>query len=526
MNPPTKSKTDLPPSPGLKADTGDGACESASETEQHLRDERERLTLVLRATNDGIWDWDLRTDEVFFSDRWKEILGYAPDEISPRVDEWKSRVHPDDFDHVMAAHRDHFEGKTSSVSVEYRLRHKDGSFRWILGRGVCLRDADGVPYRAAGSHIDITERKKTDEALRKSESRMKAILSAIPDLIFRIDREGTLLDCHAASRDLLFLPPEEFLGKKIGAVLPGEIAEESLRHIAETLRGGELSPIQEYRLAVGDGPRDFEARFAKSGSDEVIAIVRDITPRKRAEEALRRNEEQLRILHKYKALGRMAGGLAHHLNNLMTVVTGYSELLLSRMAESDPRRQDIESIRSAGERAAGIVRELLAFGRQQILRPKEIDLNALIGSISGALRDLAGPAVRYSVHPGAEAGTVRLDPGLFRQALSELVSNARNAMPGGGDLTVSTSAFATTGVIEGVTAVPGPYACVTMADTGCGMDEETRARIFEPFFTTRLGNEGMGLASVYGFVKQSGGYLFVESATGRGTTVRIYFPRG
>ena len=346
----------------------------------------------------------------------------------------------------------------------------------------------------------------------------------MPDLIFRIDREGTFLDFHTPSDDRLAFPPDRFLGKRLSDLLPEEIAGESLRLIAETLHAGEVSPVQEYRLAVGGRLSDFEARFARCGPDEVIAIIRDITEKKQAEETIRRNEERLRQVQKFEAIGRMAGGLAHHLNNLMTVVTGYSELLLTRVPETDSLHGEIVKIRAAGERAAELTRQLLAFSRLQVLRPREVDVNLFLSHLAKTLRNLAGRSVRFTFLPGDDVGTIRVDPDHLRRTLTHLVANARDAMPGGGELRVVTGAVEQVEKIEGVEPAPARYALLTVRDNGCGMDAEARNRIFEPFYSLKSGHEGMGLPSIYGFVKQSGGYIFVDSRPGDGTTFRIYFP--
>ena len=379
-------------------------------------------------------------------------------------------------------------------------------------------DADDRGSRKGESPRDLAD---VIAALRKSEARLKAILSSLPDLIFRIDREGTFLDFHAPSNDQLVVPPERFLGKRLSDIMPEEIARESLRLIAETLRTEKVSPVQEYRISVGGGLSDFEARFARCGSDEVIAIIRDITARKRAEETIRKNEEHLRQIQKIEAISRMAGGLAHHLNNLMAVVTGYSELLLTQVPETDPRHGEIVNIRSAGERAAELTRQLLAFSGLQVLRSREVDVNLFITHLTTTLVNLAGRSVRFTFSPGDGVGTIQVDPDHLRRTLTHLVANARNAMPGGGELRVITTAVEQ---VEGVDFARGRYALLTVRDSGSGMDAEARNRIFEPFFSLKPGREGMGLPSLYGFVKQSGGYIFVDSRPGDGTTFRIYFP--
>jgi len=375
-----------------------------------------------------------------------------------------------------------------------------------------------------GGREGDSPRNVAEVELLRSEERLKAILSSLPDLIFRIDREGTFLDFHTPSPDQLAVPPDRFLGKRLADLMPEEIARESLRLIAETLRGGEVSPVQEYRLSVGGRLSDFEARFALCGSDEVIAIIRDITARKQAEETIRKNAERLRQVQKFEAIGRMAGGLAHHLNNLMTVITGYSEMLLTRVPEADPRHGEIVKIRTAGERAAELTRQLLAFSRLQVLRPREVDVNLFISHLSMTLRNLAGHSVRFTFSPGDGVGTIQVDPDHLRRTLTHLVANARDAMPGGGELRVITTAVEQVEPIEGGESARGRYALLTVQDSGCGMDAEARNRIFEPFYSLKSGREGMGLPSLYGFVKQSGGYIFVDSRPGDGTTFRIYFP--
>jgi PAS domain S-box-containing protein len=364
----------------------------------------------------------------------------------------------------------------------------------------------------------------TIAALRKSEDRLKAILSSLPDLIFRIDREGTFLDFHTPSLDQLAVPPEQFLGKRLSDVIPEEIARESLRLIAETVRTGEVSPVQEYRLSVGGRLSDFEARFARCGSDEVIAIIRDITARKQAEETIRKNAEYLRQVQKFDEIGRLAGGMAHHLNNLMTVVTGYCELLLTRIPAADPLRPDIEKVYRAGERAADLTREMLAFSRRQVLQPQTLEVNRILSGISTALQDLAGRSVRVLFLPGNDAGVIRVDPDHLRRTMTQLVANARDAMPGGGEIRLSTAGVERIEPIDGIETPPGRFVLIAVQDNGGGMDAETRDRIFEPFPSLKTGTEGLGLPSVYGFVKQSGGYIFVGSRPGRGTTFRIYFP--
>src|SRR5512134_966857 len=370
----------------------------------------------------------------------------------------------------------------------------------------------------------------TEEALRESRKRYQDLVETLSDWVWEVDGNAVYTYVSPKVRDLLGYEPEEVLGKT-----PFDLMTHAEANRVKEIFGPfaerhepfhDLENVNRHKdghlVVIETSGAPF---FGEDGTFRGYrGVDRDIGERKRVQAALRRNDERLRLVQKYEALGRLAGGLAHHLNNMMTVVNGYSDLLLKRTAEDDPRRRDIERIRDAGERAAGLTREMLAFGRRQLLKPRVVDINAFLGQFAGTLTDLAGSAVRLSFSPGGDAGRVFLDPDLLRQSLSRLVANARDAMPGGGELLLATPPIALRGTLDGVEVAPGPYVLLTIRDTGSGMDAEARANIFEPFYTTKTGSEGMGLPSVYGYIKQSGGYIFVDSALGRGTTFRLYLP--
>jgi two-component system cell cycle sensor histidine kinase/response regulator CckA len=371
---------------------------------------------------------------------------------------------------------------------------------------------------------------EAEKALRESRKRYQDLVETLSDWVWEVDGNAVYTYVSPKVRDLLGYEPEEVIGKTPFDLMPpaeahrvkGIFGPFAQRH--EPFQGLEnVNRHKDGHLVVVEtsGAPFFGEDGAFLG---YRGVDREIGERKRVEAALRRNEDRLRLVQKYEALGRLAGGLAHHLNNMMTVVNGYSDLLLKRTAEDDPRRMDIERIRDAGERAAGLTREMLAFGRRQILKPRVVEINDFLGQFAGTLSDLAGSAVCLTSSPGEGAGRVFLDPDLLRQSLSRLVANARDAMPGGGELHLATSPIDLRGILDGVEVTPGRYVLLTVRDTGSGMDAEARANIFEPFYTTKTGSEGMGLPSVYGYVKQSGGYIFVDSALGRGTTFRLYLP--
>lgn len=252
----------------------------------------------------------------------------------------------------------------------------------------------------------------------------------------------------------------------------------------------------------------------------------DVTSRQRAEDLLRQIEEELRQAKKMQAIGQLAGGLAHDLNNLLTAVIGYSDLLLEETARDDPRRDSIEEIRKSGERAASMTQHLLAFIRKQVFQPRVLDFNALIADMGNMLRRLLGDDIHLVTFLEAAPSRIEADPVQIQQVVLNLAVNSRDAMPRGGTLTIRTANFDATERPTPSGIGPRDYVVLAVSDTGVGIDVETRSHIFEPFFTTKgLGKgTGLGLATVYGIVQQGGGSIEVESEPGRGTTFRIYLP--
>ncbi len=380
-----------------------------------------------------------------------------------------------------------------------------------------------APYRGRLVRMvairDVTARKRAEEALRSSERQLRAVIDNAPIVFFAWDTQGRFLLSEGKGLAALGLAPGEVVGKTVFEVYRDhpDVVVSARRALA-----GEAfnAPIQigDLRFDIWYSPvRDGQGALAG-----VIGVATDVTEKQTL-------EAQLRQAQKMEAVGRLAGGIAHDFNNLLTAILSYADFLLVSLGADHPAREDAEEVRRAALKAADLTRQLLAFSRRQVLQPRLLDLNAIVGEMEKLLRRLIGEDVTLRTALAGNLGVVRADPSQIEQVIVNLAVNARDAMPGGGTLTLETgNADAAQVRGHGTVAVEsGPYVVLRISDTGEGMDAGTRARLFEPFFTTKEQGRGtgLGLATVYGIVKQSGGYIWVESERGHGTTFTIYLPR-
>jgi PAS domain S-box-containing protein len=371
------------------------------------------------------------------------------------------------------------------------------------------------------------EHKRNQEALRLSEARYRSQVQSAVYGIYRSSVEDRFLDVNPALVQMLGYDSAEEL---LSVSLAREVYDdpEDRGRLIRQYRSTNKVESEQVRWKKKDGTPitvrlSGRAITGPTGEAEAFEMIaEDVTER----HAL---EEQLRQSQKMEAVGRLAGGVAHDFNNLLTVIKGYSELMLDELESADPMRAEVEEIQRAADRAAALTRQLLAFSRQQVLAPKVIDLNTVVGNMDKLLKRLLGEDVDLFTVLDSRIGTVRADPGQVEQVIMNLAVNARDAMPKGGKLTVETmnvtldEGYAR----EHATVKPGNYVMIAVSDNGIGMDAVTRSHVFEPFFTTKeLGKgTGLGLSTVYGIVKQSGGYIWVYSEVGLGTTFKVYLPR-
>ncbi len=362
-------------------------------------------------------------------------------------------------------------------------------------------------------------RRRAESDLRESEARYRALFESSPQPMWVFD-----------AQTLVFLAVNEAAVRHYG-YSRGEFATMTVADIEVPAPRLPENATRQHRTKDGTILRvELKSHgFEFNGRHARLVLVNDVTERLRAEEALRKTEEQLRQAQKMDAVGRLAGGVAHDFNNMLSVILGYGELIMADLKPGDPVRDDLREMSNAAKRAADLTRQLLMFSRQQVIEPKVLDLNAVLGGMDKMLRRLLGADVDLVSVLNASVGRVKADPGHMEQVIMNLAVNARDAMPSGGKLTMETGnvvldeAYAR----DHAGATAGPHVMLAVSDTGTGMDAATQARIFEPFFTTKDAGKGtgLGLSTVFGIVKQSGGNLWVYSEPGKGATFKVYLPR-
>src|SRR6266446_4906100 len=492
-------------------------------TRRRLFEREELFQLIGENVADMIAVVDVEGKRLYNSPSYHKVLGYTAEELKSSSS--FDQIHPDDLNRVREAAA---AAQRTGVGkpLEYRIRHKDGTWRVLESNASVIRSRAGEPERLVIVNRDITERKEAAESLRLTESGFRSMIEDAPYGIFRAATDGTLLRANPALEKMLAY-------EKLDEMLKANLDTEIFKNPSDFQKLKELlDSANEFKdVEVGLKRRDgapitvrCTGRRVKEGHLGVPCFdvfAEDVTER-------RILERQLQMAGKMEAVGRLSGGIAHDFNNLLGVIIGYSQVLKRRLDAGSALLEHAEEIEKAGQRAASLTRQLLAFSRQQILTPAVLNLNDLVLDMAKMLPRLLGEDIAVTTSLSADLGMVKADQGQLEQVIMNLAVNARDAMPDGGKLRVETAnveldqAYAW----QHAGAKPGHYVMLALTDSGTGIDAETLAHIFEPFFTTKEVGKGtgLGLATVYGVVKQSGGYICVDSEIGHGSSFKVYLP--
>jgi PAS domain S-box-containing protein len=488
--------------------------------EAALRESEEKYRSLISNIPDVVWSLDSRGNIVFVSPRIEQLGGWTAAEVRQGGAALFFRtIHPDDVSTVKEAITTAYRDRQPH-EVEYRAQTKDGRWIWVRARTTSALEKDGVLY-LQGLLTDVTERKRAEA----ENTRLVTAIEQSPEAVVITDPQGAIQYVNSAFSRITGYSREEILGKNPRILKSGKQDPAMYMQLWTTiLKGetwrGELVNRRKDGSLYTEQMTITPVRGAHGEVTHFISTMQDVTEHKLL-------EQQLYQAQRIEAVGRLAGGVAHDFNNLLTIISGYGQLLQERLDAKD--LEYLEEILKAGGRATSLTRQLLAFSRLQILAPRVLDLNSVVAELEKMLRRLIGEDIELATVRQPGLGQIKADPGQIEQVIVNLAVNARDAMPKGGKLTIETAdiyldeAQARTHA----TVVPGPHVMVAVSDTGMGMDADTQKRIFEPFFTTKERGKGtgLGLATVYGIVKQSGGSIWVYSEVGQGSTFKIYFPR-
>jgi two-component system cell cycle sensor histidine kinase/response regulator CckA len=492
-------------------------------TRKELKKSEERYSSFVENFKGITYKGEMDFRPIFFHGAVEEITGYTEKNFVSGKVRWDQVINKEDMTRIYHTVKKIAEKPNFSCDREYRIIRKDGTLRWIheFIQNTC--NSRGKPQYVHGVIYDITEQKKIDTALKESRKRLEAIFNSTLDAVFLVDDKAYHIDVNPAATHLTGYSREELLSMSVlDMVMTYGGKEEGEREWKTFLHVGSIYGERIFRKKDGD-IADFEF-IAKAHimPGLHLVVLRDITNHKRL-------EEQLRHSVKMEALGRLAGGIAHDFNNLLTTILGYCEIAKIQLDLPENVMEMLREIRGSAEMAAMLTKQLLAFSRKQVMKLEVFNLNELIRNMKCMLERIIGEDIKLVIRTSKEEIFVKADPSHIEQIIMNLVVNSRDAMPGGGKLTIETGvSVLETSYVELHSGVkPGEYVMIALTDTGCGMDGETMKNIFEPFFTTkdREKGTGLGLSTVFGIVKQSEGHINVYSEVGHGTTFKIYFPR-
>jgi PAS domain S-box-containing protein len=503
------------------------------EAEDALRASEERFRELAETVSEVFYIHSTDGRLLYVSPAYESVWGRSRTSLYEDNLSWQDAIHPDDRPGVEEA----WTSLGLSETIEFRIV-RDGEVRWIRDRTFPIRDAEGQIVRVLGVSEDITERKFAEQALVDREELERAVLDSLSAHIAVVEGDGTIIAVNQAWEDFSYVLGGDDDGPTgVGTNLVDALKRSLERHpsferamalegLETVLEGRREEFTIEYSTGTGEQQRWFSMQVSplRNAAGGAVVSHLDVSEQKKALHDQERLTEQLRQSQKLEAIGRLAGGVAHDFNNILAVIQNYAWFLVEDMDDQDPKRQDVQEIVSAGDRAAKLVQQLLTFSRKEIVKPELLDINEVIADYGKFLTRAIGEDVSLELHLQPKVAPVLLDSSHVGQILTNLAVNARDAMASGGRLTIETSQAQIAG--SDVDLSPGNYILLRVADTGCGMTPDVVARVFEPFFTTKARGEGtgLGLATVYGIVNQAGGHIQIDSIPDQGTTFSIYLP--
>jgi PAS domain S-box-containing protein len=502
------------------------------QAEEALRQSEEKYRDLVESTSDWVWSCDPEGRQTFANKAVTDLLGYDIDEILGTLAD--RYMHPEDRDVIRQKFKRSVEEKRGWKGSVIRWLHKDGSVRYFETTAQPILDSRGDLIGFSGIDRDITQRKRTEEALRESEERFRSAFSNAALGMAIVSPEGRFLAANSFMWDMLGYSEEELLSKNVKDVTyPDDLELDVKRH--RQLLAGEVDFVWlEKRYVHKDGAvvwgmvsssvlRDPEGRPV-----HIVAHVQDITERKKAEMEKTRLERQLLHAQKMEAVGTLAGGIAHDFNNLLQAVQGYAELLLLSKGEDEAGYRELQEISRAAKRGGELTRQLLTFSRKEESRLRPVDLNREVLNVKELLLRTIPKMIEIKLHLAGDLKAIDADPGQIEQVLMNLAVNAKDSMLEGGRLVIETENVVLDELfcMAHLGAKPGEHVLLTISDTGHGIEPETMEHIFEPFFTTKGVGEGtgLGLATVYGIVKSHDGFIMCTSQLGKGSSFKVYFP--
>jgi two-component system cell cycle sensor histidine kinase/response regulator CckA len=494
---------------------------------KHSEESLRRLATVVKDSNDAITIQDFEGRITAWNRGAELMYGYTEEEAL-RMSIW-DLTPPDKVTELKEVTHRLMEGEKITTFETKRIA-KDGRVLDVWLTITKLVDDSGKIIGIASTARDVTDRKRSDEVLREQEFKLRSITDTAQDAILMMDDSGRITFWNPAAERIFGYGAQEALGKDLHALIAPQRYHEDFQEaypgFLNTGEGKSVGKTSESKALRKDGREiDVELSLASVRINDrwhAAGTVRDISERKLL-------EEQYRQAMKMETVGRLAGGVAHDFNNMLTVITGYTDMMLTQLDQHDPLCKDVIEVQNAADRAANLTRQLLAFSRKQILEPQIINLNSVLADLHKMLHRVIGEDIDLATVPNPELCNIEADPGQIEQVIVNLVVNARDSMPSGGKLTIETqNIYLDEDYCRIHTDIkPGDFAMIAVSDNGCGISQEIISKIFEPFFTTKEVGKGtgLGLATVFGIVKQSGGSINVYSEVGKGSSFKIYFPK-